>query len=96
MKIIFEITEEGDLNGLYTDEIDLFAVGRLTNVRKASNVEFNEEKQVWEVLSLEGEVLYTNTNREAAIEWEIEAFSLGGPYYENQMSRMPSVSKSRP
>lgn len=81
MKVILEIDEAGDVHGLYTDEIDLFVVGRVTNVRKASNVEFNEEKQIWEVLSLNGEVLHTNTSREAAIEWEIEAFSPGGPLY---------------
>lgn len=81
---ILEVNEDGDIHCLYTDEIDLFSVGRVVQVRKASNVEFNEEEQVWEVLSLEGEVLYKNKNRQAAINWEIISFSPGGKYYECQ------------
>lgn len=82
--IVFEITPDGNLYGLYTDEIDLFAIGRVTNVRKASNVEFNEKAQQWEVLSLAGEVLHSDSNREATIEWEIKVFSPGGVCYESQ------------
>ena len=83
-KLVFEITPEGDLHGLYTDEINLFSVGRVTDVKKASNVEFNQDEQVWEVLSLEGEVLHKTSNRNSAIDWEIEAFSPGGKYYANK------------
>lgn len=81
MTIVFEVTEEGNLHGLHTDTIDLFAVGRVTNVRKASNIEFNENIQKWEVCSLDGKVLHTNRNRDAAIDWEIINFSPNGPYY---------------
>ena len=81
MKVVLEIDESGDVLGLYTDEVNLFAVGRVTSIRKASNVDFNESDQTWEVLSLSGEVLYQNQSRERAIEWEIEAFSPGGTHY---------------
>lgn len=80
---ILEINNDGNVHCLYTDEVNLFSIGRVTNVRKASNVEFNEVDQLWEVLSLEGEVLHTNTSRDKAIEWEIVQFSSGGKYYEN-------------
>jgi len=83
INIILEIDECGDVHGLYTDDINLFAIGKITNVRKASNVEFNVETQKWEVTSLNGKVLHENTNREKAIGWEIMAFSPGGKYYEN-------------
>lgn len=82
MKVVLEIDEAGNLYGLYTDEIDLFAVGRVTNVKKASNVEFNESSQIWEVLSLNGKVLHQNSSREKAIEWETKAFSPGGIHYD--------------
>jgi len=81
--LTFEIDNEGNLHGLYTDQIDLFSLGRITNVRKASNVEFNQTEQVWEVLSLGGEVLHKDTNRDKAIEWEIVNFSPYGKYYDN-------------
>ncbi len=80
--LVFDIDIEGNMHGLYTDDIDLFAVGRVVNVRKASNVEFNQDDQMWEVLSLEGEVLHQNVNRQAAIDWEIVQFSPGSIYYE--------------
>lgn len=76
-----DIDNDGNLFCLYTDEIDLFAVGRIVNVQKTSNVEFNEQQQFWEVRSLEGKVLYTNTSRELAIEWEVKEFSPGGTHY---------------
>ncbi len=81
MKIVLDIDPAGDVHCLYTDEIDLFAIGRVVGVRKASNVEFNEAEQMWEVLSLDGEVLHQNPSREAAIDFEIEVFSVGGLYY---------------
>lgn len=84
MKVVLEIDEVGDIHGLYTDKVDLFSIGRIENVRKASNVEFNESKQMWEVLSLSGKVLHENTSREKAIEWEIEAMSPGGQYYNQK------------
>ena len=80
--LVFDIDLEGNLHGLYTDEVNLFAIGKVVEVHKASNVEFNEAEQVWEVLSLEGKVLYQNSNRQTAIDWEIVAFSPGGSHYK--------------
>ena len=79
--ITLDIHPNGDVYCLYTDYIDLFAIGLVTDIHKASNVEFNEAEQTWEVLSLDGKVLHTNPNREKAIEWEIKNFSVGGKYY---------------
>ncbi len=79
--LIFDIDTEGNIHGLYTDDIDLFSVGRVTNIRKASNINFNESKQCWQVISLDGKVLYENQNRESTIEWEIVNFSPNGSYY---------------
>jgi hypothetical protein len=81
--IVLDIDAKGNIHCLYTDKIDLFSIGRVTNIRKASNVEFNEESQKWHVVSLSGEILHTNQSREAAIEWEIEAMSPGGKYYRS-------------
>lgn len=80
--ITLDIDSNGDVHCLYTDAINLFAIGLVTDIHKASNVEFNEKEQTWEVLSLDGEVLHTNPNRDKAIEWEIEAFSPGGTQWQ--------------
>lgn len=84
MKVVLDIDPNGDIHCLYTDKIDLFSIGRVINVHKASNIEFNQDSQIWEVLSLDGKVLHKNTSREAAIEFEIEAFSPGGEYYASE------------
>jgi len=84
MNITLEIDNDGNVHGLYTDAINLFSLGQVTNVRKASNVEFNEKKQMWEVTSLSGVVLFSHKNREYAINWEIDNFSPGGKYYEHK------------
>lgn len=81
LNVVFEITTDGDLLGLYTDKINLFEIGRLKNIKKASDVEFNEQKQKWEVLSHDGKVVHENKNRESAIDWEIKNFNPTGPYY---------------
>ncbi len=54
---------------LYTEDIDLQTLGRLT-IRRASFVEFNEEVQQWEVRLESGRVLYRNPSREDCITWE--------------------------
>jgi len=86
MKVTLEINDDGNLSGLYTDKINLFDIGRVTNVRKASNVEFCEQAQQWQVTSIDGKILYNHTNRQQAIEWEIVHFSPGGQYYEYQQT----------
>lgn len=81
IKIVMEIDKNGNVFCLYSDEINLFSIGRVVNIRKASNIEFNESKQCWQVISLDGKVLHENRNREKAIDFEIEVFSPGGKYY---------------
>ncbi len=86
MKTILEINKNGNIVCLYTDQIDLFVLGKVTDVKQASYIEFDEKLQQWKVISIEGKVIYTNQNRQKAIEYEIEVFSPGGQYYEESTS----------
>jgi len=71
-----EIDINGNINTVYTDEIDLYGIGTITNVRRASHVNFDNCKQKWMVIDAEtGSILHENKNREDAINWEIEYFS---------------------
>ena len=80
---VLEVDEHGNVRTLYTDEIDLYAIGEVTNVRRASHLEFNEENQEWEVIQAStGKVVHRNKNRELAIFWEIENLGVGGKYYD--------------
>jgi len=79
-----EIDTKGNISTLYNDLVDLYEIGRIHNVQKASFVEFAEEKQEWQIISVKtGEVLGSDKNREKAIEKEIQMFQPGGDYYEN-------------
>lgn len=69
MKIDFN--PDGTARCLYTEKIDLRQLGRLT-VSRASNVEFNESKQEWEVKDLDEKVLFTNSSRDICLGWESE------------------------
>jgi hypothetical protein len=67
---------------LYSDELELFGIGRVCDVRDASRIEFNELLQRWEVIDVStNQVVHLDTNRERAIDWEIAHFAPGGEYY---------------
>ena len=80
-----EIDTEGNVHTLYTEEIDLFALGTLTNVRRASHVRFDEARQEWTVVDAEtGEIVYRNKRRTVAIAWEVAHFQPGGDRYRGR------------
>jgi hypothetical protein len=78
-----EIDEFGNITTLYTDRINLYDLGVITNVKRASNINFNENDQVWEVVQEStGKIVHKNKNREMAIEWEVTKFQPGGELYD--------------
>lgn len=79
--LTLDIDMDGNIHTLYSDQIDLYELGLVQDVRRASNVKFNQAYQMWEVKLLDGTVIHRNKNREAAIEKEIELVQPGGKYY---------------
>ncbi|MCP4590497.1 MAG: hypothetical protein GY842_07125 [bacterium] len=77
---VVEFDENGDVVTLYTDEIDLYELGVIGDVRRASQVEFDGAQQEWMVLTPDGEVVHRDRNRVRAIGWEIRNFGPGGPH----------------
>jgi len=77
---VVEFDENGDIVTLYTDEIDLYELGVIGEVRRASNVEFDGARQEWMVITPDGDVVHKDRNRERAIEWEVRNFGPGGPH----------------
>ena len=59
----------GEGSCFYTELIDLHSIGSLY-VRRASFIEFNNERQVWEVKNELGQILFFSKHREACIAWE--------------------------
>jgi hypothetical protein len=68
------IAPGGIVRCLHTDIIDLRKLGRL-EVERASNVEFNDKTQAWEVSLPDGKLLQGGfARRDQALAWEREYF----------------------
>lgn len=61
----------GAVQGVYTEAIDLTALGRLT-VERLTKIEFDNAVQVWRVRNRRGRCLYVSPSRTVCLEWERE------------------------
>ncbi len=72
-----EVTPDGNIRCLYTDEIDLPQLGRL-QVSRASHIEYDNRLHKWTVTSAKtGKRLHSSMTRESALEWERQYYSPG-------------------
>ncbi len=60
---------DGTCVGLYTELIDLTAIGRL-RIKRVTNIEFDNNRQVWRVKNLQGMTLYESPSRQKCLKWE--------------------------
>ena len=67
---VLTIGPTGTGSCLYSELIDLAAIGSL-EVTRATQIEFNNETQFWEVKNLKGSVLYFSRSRTACLAWEL-------------------------
>ncbi|MES2571188.1 MAG: hypothetical protein V4710_14165 [Verrucomicrobiota bacterium] len=67
-------TPDGTGHGLYTEVIELSAVGLLI-VERATSIEFNDTSQQWEVRMTGGELLFTDLSRTVCQSWEHQFFN---------------------
>ncbi|MBI4026916.1 MAG: hypothetical protein HY360_18165 [Verrucomicrobia bacterium] len=56
---------------LYTEMIDLRALGTL-RVERATTIEFNHSRQMWEVRDREDQILCVSPSRKTCLDWEVE------------------------
>jgi len=71
--LVIKIDERGNGHCLYTEQIDLTALGEL-QIERASNVEFNNQTQQWEVKNLENQLLFHHRSRSVCLAWEQQHF----------------------
>jgi hypothetical protein len=70
MKSILRFQPDGHIDCLYTEAIDLRALGRLCVVR-ATDIRFNDSTQQWDVRHADtGAVLFSHASRAACLVWE--------------------------
>ena len=79
MNVTLQITAQGGVAMLHDDAVDLRQFGTV-QVRRASNVEFDEQHQVWTVYSAKtGKALRSAITRAGALAWEKAHYSPTGP-----------------
>jgi len=71
---VIHFNPDGTGAGLYTELIDLREIGSLEVVR-ASEIEFNETTQQWEVFGYTGNRVFTDPSRETCLRWERQHFN---------------------
>lgn len=72
MKTSLRFDPGGGIACLYTEAIDLRALGRLHVVR-ATDIRFDESTQQWEVRSADtDEMLHSDHSRQACLYWEAD------------------------
>lgn len=82
MKSTLRFHPGGRVDCLYTEAIDLRALGRL-QVFRATDIRFNEITQQWNVrCASTGKLLHCDPSREACLTWERD--NLGPPHREAQ------------
>jgi hypothetical protein len=75
MNIQILFTPDGTAHCLWTDAISLHELGRL-EITRASQIEFNNADQNWEVIDRKGKVRFIARSRSACVEWEQENLQL--------------------
>lgn len=60
---------DGMARCLWTEALPLHEIGRL-EIQRATNIEFNNATQKWEVKDRKGKVRYFARSRSACLEWE--------------------------
>lgn len=72
--IVLTFDEQGIGHGLYTEAIPLQSIGTL-QLARASTIEFNPTRQLWEVRDTANQLLYADPSRTLCLQWEIEHFN---------------------
>lgn len=82
MNIPIVFNPDGTAECLWTEVLPLHTIGSLT-MRRASNVEFNEQTQRWEVWEATGALpgvkmtrrLFAHKSRQTCLDWEQQHFN---------------------
>jgi len=76
MNIVLSISPDGSVECLWTEALPLDKLGSL-HVKRASNVEFDEASQQWQVklATAPDAVAFASPSRAACIAWEVETLN---------------------
>jgi hypothetical protein len=69
MNVAITFTPDGTGHALYTEAIDLAAIGALS-IQRATNIEFDNSTQYWRVRDPTGFPLFNSPSRQKCLDWE--------------------------
>lgn len=91
MKTTLRFNPSGHIDCLYTEAIDLRALGRLHVVR-ATDIRFCEKSQLWKVrCASSGQLLHSDPSREACLVWEHENLGPPNPEPPRPANTLPNL-----
>ena len=94
MTSILRFAPGGHIGCLYTEAIDLRALGRLQVVR-ATDIRFNHTIQQWDVHAADtGQVLFSHPSRTECLRWEHQNLQPGTP--SENLTPQPSCKTNSP
>ena len=86
----------GHIDCLYTEAIDLRALGRLT-VFRATDIRFCERTQLWKVrCASTGKFLHCDPSREACLVWERDNLGPSNPEVQRPAIILPNLNPVTP
>ena len=87
MKTSIRFDTAGGVACLYTEAVDLHALGRLHVVR-ATDIRFNDAKQRWEVrCAVSGQLMFADPSRSDCLAWEQVNLQPGSPLADYPSTR---------
>ena len=91
MKTFLRFHPGGRIDCLYTEAIDLRALGRL-QVFRATDIRFCERSQLWHVrCASTGKLLHTDPSREACLAWERQHLGPPNPEAPRPANTYPNI-----
>ena len=91
MKAVLRFTPGGRIDCLYTEAIDLRALGRL-EVFRATDIRFCGKSQLWKVrCASTGKLLHTDPSREACLAWERANLGPPNPEAASPANTLPNL-----
>jgi hypothetical protein len=76
MNTTIQFNQDGSAHCLWTEALPLHELG-LLQILRASNIEFNNTTQHWEVKEPRGKVRFVSKSRTACLEWEQQNLQSG-------------------
>lgn len=74
--LVLDFNNDGTVTGLWSDAIDFRELGRVVRVERVSSIEYNPERDEWEVRwTGRADVAFAHKSREECVEWEREAYN---------------------